>query len=357
MKPMVEIKGVSKTFGRTTALSSINLTIDEGQFFALVGPSGSGKTTLLHILGGFVEPSAGQVCIAGQDVSYLPPAKRPTTSMFQDYALFPHMSVGSNVGFGLLMRKVPKPERLERVEKALDMVGLSGMNSRRVHQLSGGQQQRVALARALVVEPKVLLLDEPLGALDLNLRRQMQQELLHIQKKVGTTFVHVTHDQEEAMSIADVIAVMNNGHLEDIGPPARVYMKPKTRFTATFMGESNMFEGTVSGRSGEVIEVDTPLGRLEVAGTAEMGARVNLCIRPEQILAADGETHGQVPLGVLQVEEVSFFGTHHRCLGRHLRSNLPMIIRRPQTHQPRVGEKLTISVLRGDIVLLEEQPL
>ena len=163
MKPMVEIKGVSKQFGQTTALCQIDLTIDQGQFFALVGPSGSGKTTLLHILGGFVEQSSGQVRIDGRDVSYLPPAKRPTTSMFQDYALFPHMSVGSNIGFGLRMQKVPKHERLNRVANALDMVGLSGMSSRRVHQLSGGQRQRVALARALVVAPKVLLLDEPLG--------------------------------------------------------------------------------------------------------------------------------------------------------------------------------------------------
>jgi len=354
MKPMVEIEGVSKKFGKTTALSQINLTIGEGQFFALVGPSGSGKTTLLHILGGFVEPSSGQVRIAGQDVSFLPPAKRPTTSMFQDYALFPHMSVGSNVGFGLLMRKVPKPERLDRIAKALDMVGLSGMGTRRVHQLSGGQQQRVALARALVVAPKVLLLDEPLGALDLNLRRQMQQELLHIQKKIGTTFVHVTHDQEEAMSIADVIAVMNNGHLEDVGPPARVYMKPKTRFTATFMGESNMFEGTVAGRSGESIEVDTAFGRLEVTGTAEPGARVNLSIRPEQIIAADGDARGRVPLGVLQVEEVSFFGTHHRCVGRHVTSSLPMIVRLPQHQAVGIGEKLKLSVQREDIVLLRQ---
>jgi spermidine/putrescine transport system ATP-binding protein len=354
MKPMVEIKGVSKRFGKTTALSQINLSIDEGQFFALVGPSGSGKTTLLHILGGFVEPSAGEVRIAGQDVSYLPPAKRPTTSMFQDYALFPHMSVGSNVGFGLLMRKVPKRERSERVAKALEMVGLSGMSTRRVHQLSGGQQQRVALARALVVAPKVLLLDEPLGALDLNLRRQMQQELLHIQKKVGTTFVHVTHDQEEAMSIADVIAVMNNGHIEDVGPPARVYMKPKTLFTATFMGESNMFEGTVAGRSGESIEVDTAFGRLKVRGAAEPGARVNLSIRPEQIIAAGVSTGGQVPLGVLQVEEVSFFGTHHRCLGRHVKSNHPMIIRLPQNQAVGIGKELNLSVQQDDIVLLTQ---
>jgi spermidine/putrescine transport system ATP-binding protein len=351
---MVEIKGISKSFGKTVALSEIDLTIEEGRFFALVGPSGSGKTTLLHILGGFIEPSAGRVLIAGQDVSSQPPARRSTTSMFQDYALFPHMSVGANVGFGLLMRKVPRAQRLSRVAAALEMVGLSGMNARRIHQLSGGQQQRVALARALVVEPKVLLLDEPLGALDLNLRRQMQQELLHIQKKVGTTFVHVTHDQEEAMSIADVIAVMNDGHLEDVGPPARVYLKPKTRFSATFMGESNMFEGTVAGRSGESIVVDTAFGRLKATGAAEPGARVSLSIRPEQIMAADGDTPGQAPLGVLQVDEVSFFGTHQRCLGRHVKSNHPMIVRLPQHQAVGIGQDLNLSVQQEDIVLLTQ---
>ena len=354
MSQMVEIKGISKSFGKTIALSEIDLTIEEGQFFALVGPSGSGKTTLLNILGGFVEPSAGRVLIAGQDVSSQPPARRPTTSMFQDYALFPHMSVGANVGFGLLMRKIPRAQRVSRVAAALEMVGLSGMSARRIHQLSGGQQQRVALARALVVEPKVLLLDEPLGALDLNLRRQMQQELLHIQKQVGTTFVHVTHDQEEAMSIADVITVMNNGHIEDVGPPARVYMKPRTLFTATFMGESNIFEGTVAARSGDRMAVETAFGRLKVTGAAEIGARVNLSIRPEQIIAGDGEIQGQVPLGVLQVEEVSFFGTHHRCLGRHVKSNLPMIIRLPQHQAVGIGQDLNLCVQREDIVLLTQ---
>ena len=354
MNPMVEIKGVSKIFGKTTALSQINLTIEEGRFFALVGPSGSGKTTLLHILGGFIEPSSGQVRIAGRDVSYLPPAKRPTTSMFQDYALFPHMSVGSNVGFGLLMRKVPKPERLDRIEKALDMVGLSGMSARRVHQLSGGQQQRVALARALVVEPKVLLLDEPLGALDLNLRRQMQQELLHIQKQVGTTFVHVTHDQEEAMSIADVIAVMSNGHLEDVGPPARVYMKPKTRFTAKFMGETNMLEGHVAGKTGDWIEIETAMGRLTIPGKVEAGTKVNLSIRPEQIVVGESNSAHHLQLGKLVVNEVSFFGTHHRCQGRHLNSNLPLIIRLPQHQTAKTSDELTISAAVEDIVLLTE---
>jgi spermidine/putrescine transport system ATP-binding protein len=354
MNPMVEIKGISKTFGRTTALADINLNIEAGQFFALVGPSGSGKTTLLHILGGFVQPNAGQVRIAGQDVSYLPPARRPTTSMFQDYALFPHMSVGSNVGFGLLMRKVPQPERADRVEKALEMVGLSGMSARRVHQLSGGQQQRVALARALVVEPKVLLLDEPLGALDLNLRRQMQQELLHIQKQVGTTFVHVTHDQEEAMSIADIIAVMNSGHIEDVGQPERIYLKPRTRFTATFMGESNMFEGQVVKRIGDWIEVESAFGRLNLSGAAQLGASVHLSIRPEQVITGELNNDRHVSLGEINVQEVSFFGTHHRLQVKHLKTNRPMIIHLPQNQPIRAGKKLTISVSRDDIVLLDQ---
>jgi len=352
MNPMVAIKGISKRFGKTTALDDINLNIEEGQFFALVGPSGSGKTTLLHILGGFIEPSAGQVHIAGREVTHLPAARRPTTSMFQDYALFPHMSVGTNVGFGLLMRKVPKAERLVRIENALDMVGLSGMSERRVHQLSGGQQQRVALARALVVEPKVLLLDEPLGALDLNLRRQMQQELIQIQKQVGTTFIHVTHDQEEAMSIADVIAVMNNGHIEDEGPPERVYMKPRTIFTATFMGESNMFEGQVVERNEDQIDVQTAVGRLRVPGDAEPGASVHLSIRPEQVTVGEGNLERHLALGKLKVQEVSFFGTHHRCQGRHVDSDLPMTIRLPQHQGAQVGQKLTLSVASDDVVLL-----
>ncbi len=352
MAPLVEIKNISKSFGATAALADINLDIQEGQFFALVGPSGSGKTTLLHILGGFVRPSAGQIRIAAQDVTDLPPAKRPTTSMFQDYALFPHMSVGSNVGFGLLMRKIPQSDRRVRVETALEMVGLAGMSSRRIHQLSGGQQQRVALARALVVEPKVLLLDEPLGALDLNLRRQMQQELLHIQKQVGTTFVHVTHDQEEAMSIADVMAVMNKGRIEDVGPPQRVYMKPQTRFTATFMGESNIIKGTVIERNGSQIEVDTVIGRFKIVGDAAVGATVDISIRPEQISADAGNSRYQIPLGEVFAEDVSFFGTHHRCRARHTASGQSLVIRLPQ-HQPvRINDKLSISVSREDIVLL-----
>ena len=219
---LVELKSIRKTFGNVVAVDSVNLSISRGEFVVLLGPSGSGKTTILSMLGGFMTPSAGQILIEGVDVTQVPPALRPTVTVFQDYALFPHMSVASNVGFGLAMRKVPKDERIRRAAESLRLVGLEGFGDRSIDQLSGGQRQRVALARAIAVEPSVLLLDEPLGALDLNLRRQMQEELVRIQKQLGTTFVHVTHDQDEAMSIADTIVVLNQGKIEDNGSPDRI---------------------------------------------------------------------------------------------------------------------------------------
>ena len=249
--PLVDVRNVSHRFGSFAALSDIVLTVDAGSYTVLLGPSGSGKTTLLSILGGFLVPNEGKVLIRGEDCTALPPARRPTTTVFQDYALFPHMTVGANVGFGLRMRGVASAERVERARAALELVGLAGTFDKKPHQLSGGQRQRVALARALVVDPAVLLLDEPLGALDLKLRRQMQDELKAIQKRVGTAFVHVTHDQEEAMALADHCVVMNNGRIEDEGPPERVYSRPASRFSATFMGESTILPGEVTARSGE----------------------------------------------------------------------------------------------------------
>ena len=210
---LVRLEGLRKVYGDTVVVENFNLSIAGGEFVVLLGPSGSGKTTTLSMLGGFVEPSAGRILIEGEDVTELPPAKRPTATVFQDYALFPHMNVRSNVAFGLAMRGVARKERERTAEEMLRLVGLEGFGGRAIHQLSGGQRQRVALARAIAVTPKVLLLDEPLGALDLALRRQMQEELVRIQKRLGTTFVHVTHDQEEAMSIADTVVVMNRGQI------------------------------------------------------------------------------------------------------------------------------------------------
>src|SRR5499426_2524475 len=283
-EPIVRLAGVTKRYADLAAVEPLDLEIAAGELVVLLGPSGSGKTTILSIVGGFAAPTAGRVLIAGEDVTDLPPAKRPTATVFQDYALFPHMSVRANIAFGLAMRKVPKAERHRRADEMLQLVGLEGFGARVVHQLSDGQRQRVALARAIAVEPKVLLLDEPLGALDLALRRQMQEELVRIQKRLGTTFVHVTHDQEEAMSIADRVVVMNKGRVEDVGPPSRVYLRPASLFTASFMGESNILMGEVVEATPGAARVKTRIGTLTVPTQVAIGDSVTLSIRPEQLV-------------------------------------------------------------------------
>ncbi len=346
----VEVRGVSMLFGDKTALDRIDLSIEPGAFVVLLGPSGGGKTTLLNIVGGFLKPTRGSVLIDGTDVTTVAPARRPTTTVFQDYALFPHMRIGGNVGFGLRMRGVAKPDRETRVARALSMVGLEGFARRRVDQLSGGQRQRVALARALVVEPSVLLLDEPLGALDLKLRRQMQDELKAIQKRVGTTFVHVTHDQEEAMAIADTVVVMNHGGIEDAGSPERVYLRPATRFTANFMGDNNLIPGHVKHTGGATVAVETALGVFELAGNAATGAAVALSVRPEHLHTEAGGA--RVAIGRGQVTESGFFGTHHQCATRLDPLAHPLKVRLSQRHNPHPGEPLALYLDPGDLVLL-----
>jgi spermidine/putrescine transport system ATP-binding protein len=335
-------------FGDSVALHDISLPIPKGSFVVLLGPSGSGKTTLLNILGGFLEPTSGRVLIDNQDITHLPPAKRPTATVFQDYALFPHMSVEQNVAFGLRMRGTANDEKNKRVSKALEMVGLSSFGKRRIHQLSGGQRQRVALARSIVVEPSVLLLDEPLGALDLNLRRQMQDELTDLQQRLGMTFVHVTHDQDEAMSIADIIVVMNQGRIEDVGEPERIYLKPQSKFTAAFMGESNLLEGTVKTKQGETVCLETSLGLLTVQGSASVGDKVHVSIRPEHILVNTLDAHA-VALGEMRLTEKQFLGTHYRCSfthssGQTLKARLPQGVNVPEVSG--------LSVATSDVVVL-----
>ena len=346
----VEFRKISMRFGDKVALQSIDLTIADGSFVVLLGPSGGGKTTLLNILGGFLQPTEGQVFIRGQEVTRMPPAKRPTTTVFQDYALFPHMSIAANVAFGLKMRRVPKGEQTERTARALDMVGLGHTAARRIDELSGGQRQRIALARALVVEPSVLLLDEPLGALDLKLRRQMQEELKLIQKRVGTTFVHVTHDQEEAMAIGDVIVVMNDGTIEDIGAPERVYLQPASRFTAGFMGDNNLIEGEVTGSTADNVTMTTPLGVFTLPGRAEAGAKAALSLRPEHLHPQAAE--GRVALGRASVVEAGFFGTHHQCSARIEGFDGMVKLRLPQKQIVRPGETLALYADPADMVLL-----
>ncbi|MEU3346099.1 ABC transporter ATP-binding protein [Streptomyces sp. NPDC006700] len=244
----VRLQGLRRTFGETTAVAGVDLEIRDGEFFSMLGPSGSGKTTVLRLIAGFEAPDAGRVELAGQEVTGLAPFERDVHTVFQDYALFPHMTVEQNVGYALKIRKIPKAERLARARQALAEVRLEGYGGRRPAELSGGQRQRVALARALVGRPRVLLLDEPLGALDLKLREQMQVELKALQREVGITFVFVTHDQEEALTMSDRIAVFHQGRIEQVGTPAEIYERPATPFVASFVGTSNLLEGESAQR-------------------------------------------------------------------------------------------------------------
>jgi putative spermidine/putrescine transport system ATP-binding protein len=241
-RPAIHVTDLVKRYGDVVAVDDIELTVRPGEFFTMLGPSGSGKTTLLRLIAGFERPDRGRIELGGRDVTGVPPYARDVNTVFQDYALFPHMTVAENIEYGLRVRRIGKPERRERAARALDMVRLAGLGKRKPAQLSGGQRQRVALARAIVNEPQVLLLDEPLGALDLKLRQEMQLELLRVQREVGITFVYVTHDQEEALTMSDRIAVLNHGQIEQIGQPIEVYERPRTPFVAGFIGVSNLIE-------------------------------------------------------------------------------------------------------------------
>jgi putative spermidine/putrescine transport system ATP-binding protein len=290
--PDIRLAGVRKNYGDVAAVDGVDLEVRRGEFFTLLGPSGSGKTTCLRMIAGFERPDEGRIELAGEDVSRLPPAERDVNTVFQDYALFPHMSVGDNVAYGLKVKKVAKAERANRVEEALAMVRLEGYGDRRPSQLSGGQRQRVALARALVNRPRVLLLDEPLGALDLKLRQQLQVELKRIQSEVGITFVYVTHDQDEALTMSDRIAVMDGGHVLQVGSPRDVYEEPGSRFVAGFVGVSNLLELPVERSDGGVLTMRLgPDDSVTGEGSGSQGATAVVTIRPERI-AIDSEPGG-----------------------------------------------------------------
>jgi spermidine/putrescine transport system ATP-binding protein len=353
---LVEMRNVTKRYGPVTAVEDISLSIRRGEFVVLLGPSGSGKTTILSVLGGFTAPTEGSVFIDGKDVTGMPPAQRPTVTVFQDYALFPHMTVEQNVAFGLEMRGVGRNARRTLVTQALGTVGLDGYGGRRIHELSGGQRQRVALARAIVVEPAVLLLDEPLGALDLKIRQQMQDELVRLQKTLNATFVHVTHDQEEAMSIADNVVLVNKGRIEDYGPPERVYLQPATLFAATFMGDSNILAGKVAAQSGNDLRIDTGLGVLPVSGKADAGAAVHVSIRPEKLRLglATGQA-GAVALGTGRVTELVFQGTHRRCRIRmDSDAGTELLARVPLEVEIAMGDATGLHARASDLVLLRD---
>ncbi|BCH26246.1 ABC transporter ATP-binding protein [Mesorhizobium sp. L-8-3] len=351
MTALVDVRNVSHSFGTLKVLKGISLSIEPGSYTVLLGPSGSGKTTLLSILGGFVTPTDGKVFIGGEDCTAVPPARRPTTTVFQDYALFPHMSVGGNVGFGLRMRGVDGATRAARAREALALVGLANAFAKKPHQLSGGQRQRVALARALVVEPAVLLLDEPLGALDLKLRRQMQDELKSLQKRVGTAFVHVTHDQEEAMALADHCVVMNEGRIEDQGTPERVYARPATRFTASFMGESTLLPAKVVAAHDGTSSIVSSFGPIPLPSDAAPGSAIWIAIRPEHLKVGDTA----VRLGTAKVEDVVFQGSFKRVLATSLDDPaVHFTLRLGAEARVRQGETVPLCCQASDIVVLAE---
>ncbi len=288
MEPAVQLSGVTKRFGDVVAVDALDLQIRDGEFFSLLGPSGCGKTTTLRMVAGLEYPTEGSIQIYGEEMGLRPPNKRPINTVFQSYALFPHMTVAKNVAFGLEMQKVEASEVVDRVARAIDLVRLTGMENRKPTQLSGGQQQRVALARALVNRPKVLLLDEPLGALDLKLRQAMQFELKELQERVGITFVYVTHDQEEALTMSDRIGVMNDGALLQIGTPQEIYEQPQTRFVADFIGETTFVSGVVVG-DGVVRLADG--STVKTSTDAGPGIEVTLALRPERLfLYPEGDT-------------------------------------------------------------------
>jgi putative spermidine/putrescine transport system ATP-binding protein len=303
-KTAIEFRNVTRLFsvrhkelsGEVRAVDDVSLKINDGEFFSLLGPSGSGKTTSLRMIAGFDRPTSGQILLDGQEVSNLPPYERDVNTVFQDYALFPHMTVGENIAYGLMIKKVPKAERLKRVDETLDLVRLTGFADRKPAQLSGGQRQRVALARALINHPKVLLLDEPLGALDLKLRQQMQVELKSIQQRIGITFIFVTHDQEEALTMSDRIAVFNNGKVEQVGSPAEIYERPQTPFVAGFVGVSNLISGEVAKR---------------ITGSEE-----RFTIRPEKIhlAGANEKVEGDMFFANGRVRDVVYLGLYTRYL-------------------------------------------
>jgi spermidine/putrescine transport system ATP-binding protein len=315
----IHLEGVTKRFGDAVAVDDLTLSIERGAFYALLGPSGCGKTTTLRMIGGFEDPTEGVVYLGGQAVQDLPPYKRDVNTVFQSYALFPHLTVEKNVAFGLERKKVSKSETTTRVGEALEMVQLGPLAKRKPGQLSGGQAQRVALARALVNRPRALLLDEPLGALDLRLRKQLQIELKRIQREVGITFVHVTHDQEEAMSMADTIAVMNRGKIEQAGGAEELYERPVTAFVANFLGVSNLVDGKVLERGTEIARVETPDGTVSVPCSRMSeapGESVRIGVRPEKIElvpASAGVPAGRNALrGTISV--ASFLGTQIQYL-------------------------------------------
>jgi spermidine/putrescine transport system ATP-binding protein len=357
----VELKGVTKRFDEVIAVDNVNLEIKRGEFFSLLGPSGCGKTTTLRLVAGFERPSEGKILINNADVSDRRPYERNVNTVFQNYALFPHLTVAGNIQFGLERKRTPKDEILRLVTEALDLVRLNHMGDRYPYQLSGGQQQRVALARALILKPEVLLLDEPLGALDLKLRKEMQLELKSLQEKIGITFIYVTHDQEEALTMSDRIAVMEAGRLAQVGSAEEIYEYPKTRFVADFIGESNFFAGEITSRDDAHLYLTTD-GGLKVALPADeahsIGQRVVFSVRPEKFnVAAEAGTSDWENQFIGEIVNKIYLGESlHYVVALSSREDINVFLKKERTGSQKtafsIGDKVHVSWHRDDSVIL-----
>jgi spermidine/putrescine transport system ATP-binding protein len=345
MLAAIETQNLTRRFGSVTALDNVSLSIGKGEFFSLLGPSGCGKTTLLRLIAGLDLPDGGALRLNGSDAISLPAHRRPVNTVFQSYALFPHMTVGENVAFGLRMKKVAPPAAASRVARVLEMVDIGSLAQRRPAQLSGGQRQRVALARAIVNEPEVLLLDEPLGALDLKLRKQLQIELRQLQRRLGITFVYVTHDQDEALTMSDRIAVMNHGKVEQVGAPDEVYDRPRTRFAAEFLGSCNLLKGVANGNHVKTMFCELPM-------PAVLGSReINLTVRPENIRLANYGAPGAAG----KVVSIVYSGSHtHYEVEVEGQKFKAFALNTQECEKFAVGQSVTVSVSPSAMRRLED---
>ena len=363
-KSALGLKGINKTFGQVIAVKDFSLDIEDGEFISLLGPSGCGKTTLLRIVAGFEVPDSGEVLINGTNILDMPPNKRPMNMVFQRYALFPHMTVYENIAFSQFLKKRPKEEIEGKVGKMLELVQLEGFESRKPEQLSGGQCQRIALARALINEPKVLLLDEPLGALDLKIRKQMQIELKNIQEKLGITFIYVTHDQEEALVMSDRVVLMRSGNIVQTETPKRIYSHPNSKFSASFIGESNIYEGLVDGVEKDHLSIDVDGMQFKVDSSVDVkkGDRVFLAIRLEKVKRIrEEESSAYENIVKWQCEDIVFFGNLVKYYVK-LSDKIEMLLEEnvsdedeaSETGQNNIGDTVALGFKRTDVnVFLE----
>lgn len=354
----VEIQKVVRRFGDVVALNGVDLSIREGEFFSLLGPSGCGKTTLLRLIAGLDVADSGTIRIGGADATHLPAHQRPVNTVFQSYALFPHMTVSENVAFGLRMKHLPAARIEERVKAMLDLVEIASLGQRKPAELSGGQKQRVALARAIINEPRVLLLDEPMAALDLKLRKQLQVELRRLQRRLGMTFVYVTHDQEEALLLSDRLAVMNAGRIEQLGDAATVYERPRTRFVSTFLGDCTLIDAVLVKSIEGGMRVSTSIGELTVASAAPSLSRFTLAIRPEKVrlLARTASVAENVITARVESNVYAGSATHYELRAGEQRLTMELLNSEADSSGLDIGQAATVSLPAEALVVLEDTP-